>query len=369
MDTAPTTIVHSMAWRHRRRFYVAGVGRFLFDFTLYLLLLIGVCLLPSFWLKALCVIVAGFVIGRLFGVAHDAAHDSLTPSRPLNRCLARLAFLPAFTPLTSWVVHHHVGHHAHLRVKGKDMIWCPLSLEEYRARSWVGKGWYRLQHFLLGVGVQWLAAFWWPGLIWAKRADMKNAWPAFRIDRVVVLVYAIALWAGLSAVTWLGRDLAWADPLDPVGVLLGAIVAPFFAWAMISGAIDLVTHTHPRVTWFADREQWSFRTIVTNTPQILFPYGLNKVFHNFFDHTAHHVDPRIPLYHLPGAQAELAERFPDDVVVERFSLSYMAWVLRHCRLYDFERHCWLDYDGTPTSTQQIVRHTDSEEPVGADQRS
>ena len=46
---------------------------------------------------------------------------------------------------------------------------------------------------------------------------------------------------------------------------------------------------------------------------------LNRLFHNILEHTAHHVDPRIPLYNLPDVQARLESVYPSDILVERLT--------------------------------------------------
>ena len=71
-----------------------------------------------------------------------------------------------------------------------------------------------------------------------------------------------------------------------------------------------------------------------------------------FEHTAHHVGPRVPLYHLPDAQDRLEAAYTADVPVERLTPGYVLGLMRTCRLYDYECRQWLDYDGTPTTPAQ-----------------
>ena len=148
------------------------------------------------------------------------------------------------------------------------------------------------------------------------------------------------------------EGLDWTEPLSPLLIPVLAIIGPFSVCAMMSRMTDFVTHTHPRAVWFADRSEWSYRDNIRNTPHIIFPLGMNPLFLNFFEHTAHHVDPRIPLYHLVEAQSELEAEFGAELAVERLTPRYFLRLLRLCRLYDFERHCWLDYDGRPTTEPQ-----------------
>jgi omega-6 fatty acid desaturase (delta-12 desaturase) len=341
-----------MSAAHRRKRPFRGLALFACDAAAYLLLLAGACLLPTWWLKGLCALAAGLSVGRLFGLAHDAAHGTLTPWPRLNRWVARLAFCPALTPLEGWALDHHARHHAHLRVRGKDTTWPPLSLQEYRARPPWGRLWYRFLRTPPGVGFYWVFEYWLPYLFWPARADLGRRRAAFRADRLLVCAFVVALWLALCGLGRAAAGLGWAEPAGPAGVLALAVAAPFWVWATVSGMIDFVTHTHPRAVWFAGRSEWSYRDNVRNTPHVVFPLGMNALFHNFFEHTAHHADPRIPLYHLPGAQAELEAAFGAELAVERFGPGYFLRLLRLCRLYDFERHRWLDYDGRATTEPQ-----------------
>src|SRR5438067_639576 len=158
--TLPGELLRVMSAAHRRKLCLRGVLLFALDVGVYSLMLACICVLPGWWLKALAVFSAGFVISRLFGLAHDAAHNNLTPSPRLNRWIARWAFFPALTPLTSWMFDHHVRHHAHLRIRGKDTTWPPLSLAEYRARSPLGRWWYRFLRTPLGMGPYWIFEYW-----------------------------------------------------------------------------------------------------------------------------------------------------------------------------------------------------------------
>jgi hypothetical protein len=40
-------------------------------------------------------------------------------------------------------------------------------------------------------------------------------------------------------------------------------------------------------------------------------------------------------------------------VTERFSLGWIRETLTNCRLYDYQTHRWLDFDGRPTGPVAI----------------
>ncbi len=53
----------------------------------------------------------------------------------------------------------------------------------------------------------------------------------------------------------------------------------------------------------------------------------------------------IPLYRLKEAQALLEARLPRAIVIQPFSWRWYARTARHCKLYDFERRAWTDFQG------------------------
>lgn len=63
------------------------------DWVVFAALMVANVLLSAWWIKLLCGLAAGFMIGRLFIIGHDACHQSYTPHRKLNRALGRIAML------------------------------------------------------------------------------------------------------------------------------------------------------------------------------------------------------------------------------------------------------------------------------------
>jgi acyl-lipid omega-6 desaturase (Delta-12 desaturase) len=70
------------------------------------------------------------------------------------------------------------------------------------------------------------------------------------------------------------------------------------------------------------------------------------------DHTAHHMEPSIPSYHLKEAQRSVEAERGDRVVTYRWSFRTLCNVLRVCKLYDDKAGCWTDYSGNPTSASR-----------------
>jgi len=57
----------------------------------------------------------------------------------------------------------------------------------------------------------------------------------------------------------------------------------------------------------------------------------------------------IPLYRLRRAQALLEAALPGRIIIQTFSWRWYFDTARRCKLYDYERHCWTDFDGRRTS--------------------
>jgi omega-6 fatty acid desaturase (delta-12 desaturase) len=73
------------------------------------------------------------------------------------------------------------------------------------------------------------------------------------------------------------------------------------------------------------------------------------------EHTAHHVDTRVPLYNLADAQRAVEAAYGEEnVIVERFTFAGVARTFGACQLYDYEAHRWLSFDGRPTTEPRAL---------------
>jgi acyl-lipid omega-6 desaturase (Delta-12 desaturase) len=127
------------------------------------------------------------------------------------------------------------------------------------------------------------------------------------------------------------------------------VIWPFVVWNWVMAFVTIQHHTHPRVVWFDDVKRWSvFQAQVGGTVHLKLPRLLEIAFANIFEHTAHHVDKRIPLYGLAPVQRALEVQFADAVIVQIGSLAHLRDVLRSCRLYDYDAQTWHDFDGRQT---------------------
>jgi omega-6 fatty acid desaturase (delta-12 desaturase) len=136
--------------------------------------------------------------------------------------------------------------------------------------------------------------------------------------------------------------------------------------------VSYIQHTHPLCAWYDDEDEWTFHHVqLKSSTHIVFPWPIEPMLNNIMDHAAHHLDPSIPLYNLPQSQKLLEETAADHAVVIRWSFGEYLRTTAACKLYDFDRHCWTDFDGNPTSPLNLPtlllrqKQEKAETPLGA----
>ena len=111
-----------------------------------------------------------------------------------------------------------------------------------------------------------------------------------------------------------------------------------------------VQHTSPKTVWYSDEEEWKhFGNQSLMATHIRFPFSVGKGLLNVMVHGAHHANPGTPSYYHIERQNQLEELYKDRISVEQFSISWLMELFRKCRLYDYKKHQWLDFDGRPTT--------------------
>jgi omega-6 fatty acid desaturase (delta-12 desaturase) len=349
-DAGPAAVVvrERISEEQRIKSLLPGLASYLGATAAWVGLLVGIVLAP-WWAKGIFAVLNGIAIGVLFINGHDACHGILLPRRWMNRIVGRLCHLPALHPYTSWVHNHNGLHHGFTNLKEKDPGFPPLDLAEYRALP-AGKRWlYRRYRTWYGLGLLYFVEMWlkWEVMPSPERAPRNPR--AFRFDRLLVAAFAFA-WIGGLALAALATDE------NPLLLVLIGFVVPQFAWNWLIGFIILQQHTHPRVAWYSERDLPGpsfFEMQVRATPHLIFPAPFRFLLRNVMEHTAHHADPSVPLYRLSDAQHSLEREYRRDIVRVLWSPALLLATLRTCRLYDYEQHRWLDYDGTPLTDRLL----------------
>jgi omega-6 fatty acid desaturase (delta-12 desaturase) len=229
---------------------------------------------------------AGFLV-RVFVVFHDCAHGSLLPSRRANAIVGSVLGLLVLSPFRRWR-HDHAVHHAtagDLDRRGVGDI-VTLTVAEYRARSWRGRAGYRLirnPFVMFGFGPVF-------AMVVGPRIVAKGARPRMRNS---VLGTDLALFAIVGGICWL---IGWRDFL--------IVWAPA---ALVAGSVGIwlfyVQHQFEDAYWERGID-WTYAdAALRGSSYLKLPRVLAFFTGNIGLHHVHHLNARIPNYHLPQAHA------------------------------------------------------------------
>jgi omega-6 fatty acid desaturase (delta-12 desaturase) len=314
-------------------------------FFFYFATLYGALAPLPIWLNVLFALFNGAIIGAIFVIGHDAVHSAFVQSRKSNRWIARVTFVPCAHAPSLWETVHNKRHHNFTNLKPEDYVWAPLSKAEFDAlarwRQWVE----RVYRGPLGPAVYYYFAFWLPKLIVPIAPEMRVEWRKHVFDSafliaaqaaLIVTILMVGKWLGPERPYWLIFVLGWA--------------APYAMWSYLIALIVYLQHTHPRIAWFNDREQWSFyRGNILGTVHIILPFPYFRLSKQVMEHHAHHALPSIPVYNLPRAQARIKEVFGEDALTITLTPKTYFGICSVCKLFDFEKLQWTDFRGRPTA--------------------
>ena len=305
----------------------------------------GVLWLPLISWKVVASIIAGFQLGKLSLFAHDAAHGATTRSRRLNRAIAVAAMTPILYNFHLWSWDHHTMHHRYPNGEHPDAF-VPFSKAEYDALP----AWRQLLEraarapYVVGFGVYFIIVRWYATKFFPRDPLPAYVWPKARRYFRALVAYIVCWTCFLIAAPIY-------SPTDSLTAVALGFALPLFTFNTLFGATLFFQHNHPKIPWFrgiVDREKIARPEYVT--AHLAMPRWMSKFMHGIFEHAVHHVNPRIPMYRAFEAQQYLNRRLEGaPLVIEKCSLGHMLHTMRMCKLYDFDRHCWTDFAGCPTT--------------------
>ncbi len=304
---------------------------------LYLVPLMLLAFIETWWAVPVLWLAAGLAIGGLFVLGHDASHGALFRSRRINRFVARVCMVPSAHVEAAWNLGHNRIHHGYTARKGFDFVWHPITVENYQAMGKTARLRHRFEWSFAGAGAYYLRVVWWEKM-WRFASTGKTA-STIRRDRRLL---GALLVAGVTASAAVGvMQGGW---IEAAWLPIKLIVVPFLVFVQIIGWTVYVHHVAPDIRWW-NRHEWSqFQGQMESTTILRFPRLINHLwFHNIFVHVPHHVDARIPYHQLPAAAAAIKQAYPDTVVERGFTLSRYLRAAQSCKLYDFDAGSWLRY--------------------------
>jgi omega-6 fatty acid desaturase (delta-12 desaturase) len=250
----------------------------------------GICWAAAYFSLAIHValslvfsVVTGFLLLRIFIIFHDCCHRSFFKRRAANEWLGFITGVLTFTPYEQWK-NTHATHHAtsgNLDKRGTGDIWT-VTLREFSAMPRWKKmlyGMYRnpLMMFFVGPIYIFLLDY----RVNRKQASQKERWNTYLTNLgIVLLMTALCFVFGWQA------------------VLLVQI--PIF---MISGMAGIwlfyVQHQFEQ-SYYEASDAWTYKQAALQGSSFFhLPKWLHWLTGNIGYHHIHHLNPRVPNYHLP----------------------------------------------------------------------
>jgi len=345
IDTVSAVRNSARAARQDPRSLRRGIEIFAVHVLLYWTTLVGAVANFPLPLNALFAVANGIFIALLFIIGHDGCHGSFVPQRRWNIWLARFAFVPCVHSVSLWRRTHNELHHHRTNLKGVDHVWAPMSKAEYDAASPFRRWLERVYRGPFGPLIYYYREFWIYRLVLPIAPETRAKWRRHLPDSAFVLTGFVL---SLIAIGAMGTELAPARPLW-LTLVIGWLV-PFTVWNYVMGITIYLNHTHPNIPWFRDDASWSFhRGNVLSTVHVTIPRYLLPLYSDVLAHTAHHADISLPVYALSNAQAALKSAFPTAIQEYPLGLTEYRKIYGSCKLFDFERMCWTDFDGALTA--------------------
>ena len=320
------------------------------EFALYAFAVAGAVLSVPLWEKLAFALVAGGLTATMAIIGHDCAHRGGTRFGWLNRLIGTIGFLPALHPLSRWAYHHNQVHHRYTAQIGVDNAYSPMTVEQYRAASPARRAYYRFQRSIWGQPLFYLVDIWVADIFFPGAKQRATFTGRDYFDLAVVYAWLAGL---LSGLTWLSLHVGHAASLEAAfaNAAIFGLLIPFLVWNLFISFVTVIQHTGPDVKWSVPTGRPSTTDQkLHGTVRIRFPEIIDILFHRLMQHTAHHLNPIIPLYSLKAAQHALEEGRGEDVISIRWTPAYHLRLTRDCKLYDPDADGWCDFDFKPTAT-------------------
>lgn len=265
---------------------------------------------------------AAALLVRTFILFHDCVHGSFFQSRNANTFFGYLLGVLVFTPFEDWRfshLRHHVSY-ANLDARGFGDIWT-MTLNEFENLSEKKRLLYRVYRnpiVLIGLGALFVFL-------------LRNRLPTRkvrRIERMSVLLTNLLI---IGVVLIADRFFGWRTYL--------LVQLPILWIAGMAGIwLFYVQHQFPGGYWARKGEWKPLRAAMEGSSFYKLPSALRWFSGNIGYHHVHHLDPRIPNYHLKrcyDAVPALQEKAPLTIRKSLSCVRLKMWDEKRQEMVDF----------------------------------
>lgn len=285
-----------------------------------LLIIMGFCVyheVSYYFILPLSVLTGGFMV-RTFILFHDCTHQSFFNSKKGNDMLGTILGILTFTPYAIWQSEHnkHHGSVGNLDQRGIGDVWT-LTVHEYQGHSKFRQMIYRLYRHPVCLFIIFpIILFGIINRFPSKKFSDKKHHISLAITNIGILT--------IFLLTWLFVGLKY--------YLL--IQLPVLFFASIMGVwMFFIQHQFEEVYW-ARHQVWDFETAALEGSSFYkLPWVLDWITGHIGYHHIHHLNAKIPNYHLRKCYKEIHGLNISRTIgfLESFKLAMLT-------LYDEKRH-------------------------------
>lgn len=275
----------------------------------------------SYWYVFLLALPTHFFHARMFIIMHDSGHHSFFKQRWANDLAGHICGFFYLIPFLMWRELHNKHHmyQGRLQKRGLSLDVWTLTVREYRSASRLKKIAYRLYRnplvlFALAPIVLFVLIF---------RIPFEK-FSAAAVKNIILLDIVLLL-------------LAWKFPWALVYFLLIAAPSLFLSYFMAS-FLFYIQHQYEKTLWLTEEQSDNTWISLQGSSYVEMPAYLQWCYGNINFHNIHHLDVKIPMYHLSTAQQKLnREGFLPRLTLKEAvkSYQYKLWNPQSGRLEKF----------------------------------
>lgn len=284
--------------------------------------------------------ISGFAFTSLFVLGHDCAHESFTNNKTLNSILGHILFIPTFYPYYAWK-YSHAAHHQHTNELYApsntvyfDNAWIPMTINEYKTmqKKYPSRAFlYKLTRIIIPLGsfIHNIVYHYFPSKF--KEEHRKK----------VIFSYLILGILGTSA----AAILYYATESIFTIFHFWFIPALFFQFWM--SLYTFLHHTSKDMLFYPKKEWSQYKGQIKSTTNYRMPKLISFLHFHIDCHIPHHLNIKIPSYHLLKAQIDLANsKYSEDIEETKFTWKHYFKTIRDCNLWDEANGCYVRFDAT-----------------------
>ena len=189
-----------------------------------------------------------------------------------------------------------------------------------------------MERSLLVCALHYLVHVWWTKMINYNPGKNASEQKHYRNGKFVTAIYILIA----STVSYLYAGGFWG--------LFSVVIIPFIVFTYHIAFFTYLHHTHPNMPLYEKKSEWSHSIAAIGCTSVINFSNISRImYHNIMVHLPHHLDTRIPFYHLPEAYSSIKSEYGRYVNEYDFKWRKVFVIFRKCKLYDYEDKRWLTY--------------------------